>query len=90
MGKSNTLDLKKRICPQCKNIEVTTEVDYDSDGRIEEIRVWSEEFQAFLPVSLDWLENNFPGRLAVIQQRVDRNLDDVGVREYEPEEEIYA
>lgn len=50
--------------------EVVLEVDFQMSGYIHEIRVYSEYFGAFVPVSEAWLENNFPSSLQTIRDAV--------------------
>lgn len=46
------------------------EIDYDLSIFIHEIRVWSDYFEAFIPVSQQWLENNFPVRLKSLRNKL--------------------
>lgn len=50
--------------------ESVAEVDFLVSGYIEEIRVYSEYFEAYVPVSEAWLSNNFPAKLATIREAV--------------------
>lgn len=50
--------------------EVVAEVDHDSTGFINEIRVYSELFGEFVATPETWLENNFPAKLATIRDAV--------------------
>ncbi|GEM_PF-6354007 len=55
--------------------EVVLEVDFQMSGYIHEIRVHSDYFKAFVPVSEAWLENNFPTSLATIRNAVEIEID---------------
>ena len=77
MAKIHTLDLKKRVCSACQQIEKVAEVDFASDGYIQEIRVWSEYFSAYVSVSEAWLENNYPNRLQSIRSKIADHLGEM-------------
>lgn len=69
--KIETLEItEKRRSMSLAATETIVEVDYDSNGFIYEIRVHSEFFGAFVPVSEAWLRNNFPIELGKIYFKV--------------------
>lgn len=74
MEKMHTLEIKKKVRGfgplQLVSSEVILEVDYQMSGYIHEIRVHSEYFGAFVPVSEAWLENNFQTSLQTIRDAV--------------------
>ena len=55
--------------------EVVLEVDFQMSGYIHEIRVYSEYFEAFVPVSETWLENNLPVSLETIRDAVSAEIN---------------
>lgn len=73
MPKILTLEIKERVFRRGTHSirpEPILEVDHDKTGFIYEIRVHSEYFEAFVPVSESWLDNNFPASLATILESV--------------------
>ncbi|MEN0060016.1 MAG: hypothetical protein AAGB31_14340 [Bdellovibrio sp.] len=62
--------------------ESVLEVDYDGSGFVHEIRVHSEYFGAFAPVSEAWIENNFPIKLKTIYDAVAVARSEVPERSY--------
>lgn len=65
-----TLQVNEKIKPYGRlglvTEEPVLEVDFMMNGYIHEIRVHSEYFGAFVPVSEAWLKNNFPEKLKTI------------------------
>lgn len=70
MSRIQTLEISKKRDNILRFAEVTLEVDHDISGFIFEIRVWSEYFDAFIPVHEAWLKNNFPVSLQTVRGAV--------------------
>ena len=59
--------------------EPVLEVDFMMTGYIHEIRVHSEYFGDFVPVTESWLKNNFPAKLETIRNAVEVAIMDATV-----------
>ena len=79
--KIRTLEIKEKLRGKgLLNLapETILEVDYDLGGFVYEIRVYSEYFEAHVPVSEKWLENNFPAKLLTIANAVEIAIEEAG------------
>ena len=78
-----TLQVNEKIKPYGRlgivTEEPVLEVDFMMNGYIHEIRVHSEYFGAFVPVSESWLKNNFPAKLETIRNAVEVAICDATV-----------